>query len=222
MLRLNVLPLIVLLGLVTPAATFAAEGDAAPISEANGHLVLEALGHQLALPMPDWVDPAWRERDGLSALIDTNYVTLDGQAAVSLYPKGEGEGFWTKRYGARILDDASTALVDYRDAAIDAFATTCKPGLTGFFQLEPDGADHLPPLGFVCGGFLDALPGYRGKGEVMVMGFLKSPNGLGVVFQEWQGTAFDPADPTSWPVDVQTVEARVAQFKTDASLAVVD
>lgn len=196
--------------------------DLGPIREADNHLVLSGAGHQFNLPMPDWIDPSWRQSQGLSALLDVTYTDQDRELAVGLYPKGEGEGFWTKRYGARIVANETIALADYRDAAIATFAATCKADRTGFFQLEPDSDDRLPPLGFVCGEFVDALPGYKGKGEVMVMGFHKSASGLAVVYQEWQGKAFDPSTPGTWPVDVRTVEDRVMAFKSDASLALVD
>ena len=83
-------------------------------------------------------------------------------------------------------------------------------------------ATRLAPLGFACGGYNDRLSGYQGKGEVMIMRFLKTARGVGVVYQEWLGPAFDPATPASWPVDTALIERRVAQFEAEVALGLVD
>ncbi len=107
-------------------------------------------------------------------------------------------------------------------AVMSAYARNCKPELTGFFQLGPDEGESLAPLGFVCGSYLDTLSGYQGLGEVMVVSFRKSDRGIAIVYQEWRGKSFDPAQPASWPVATQTVEARANQLNSAAQLSALD
>lgn len=192
-----------------------------PVTEENGKLRLDAIGHQLALPVPDWLgaDAATGTMDKVSS----TFLAEDGQAVLEIYPQGESEALWTVLYGARISrDEKERTLADYRAALMMLYANNCKPELTGFFQLGPDEGDNLAPLGFVCGGYLDQYTGFAGLGEVMVASFRRSDTGVAIVYQEWRGDAFDPANPSSWPVSTDVVEARAAQLQAEVTLSKAD
>lgn len=203
----------------TPA--FAQIRSEAPLTQENGMLRLDAMGHRLALPMPDWL-----AADGAESALDqveTTYVAEDGQALLEIYPNGESEALWTTLYGARISrDEQERTLADYRAALMMLHANSCEPSLTGFFQLGPDDGDNLAPLGFVCGAYRDQYTAFRGLGEVMVASFRRSDTGVAIIYQEWRGTAFDPSDPASWPVATAVVEARAAQLQAEVTLSKAD
>lgn len=191
-----------------------------PLVEEGGKLVLDALGHRLALPRPDWLtgDEAALDR------VETTFVAEDGQALLEIYPLGESEALWTTHFGARISrDENERTLADYRAALMVLHANSCKPELTGFFQLGPDKDDNdLAPLGFVCGAYLDRYRTFAGLGEVMVASFGRSDTGVAIVYQEWRGKSFNPADPATWPVPTHVVEARASQLKAEMALSKAD
>lgn len=189
-----------------------------PVTSQNGAFVLEALSHRLVLPMPDWLDTG-AETALLEELVETRYIANERQVLIELLPAGETQEDWRTLYAARITLEPDRVLSDYRRTTMFGYASTCKPEMTGFFQLGPDeGPDALAPLGFVCGAFLDRLEGYAGLGEVMVMSFKRSEGGVAVVYQEWRGEPFDPADPASWPVPTSAVEQRARQLQDEAEL----
>jgi hypothetical protein len=190
-----------------------------PLVEEAGVLLLDALDHELALPLPDWLAP-----DGPAIeRVSTNYVADDGQALLEIYPKGETEALWTTLYGARVSrDEKERTLADYRAALMTLHANSCRPDLTGFFQLGPDDGDNLAPLGFVCGGYQERYTTFAGLGEVMVASFRRSDTGVAIVYQEWRGKSFDPRDPSTWPVKTEVVEARAAQFQAEVRLSKAD
>lgn len=192
----------------------------APITEEGGKLVLDAMGHHLALPRPDWLTG----EDAALGRVETSFVAEEGQALLEIYPKGESEALWTTLYGARISQDENErTLADYRAALMVLHANSCKPELTGFFQLGPDNGDNdLAPLGFVCGGYLDQYRTFAGLGEVMVASFGRSDTGVAIVYQEWRGKSFNPGDPKSWPVATEVVQARANQLKAEVALSKAD
>lgn len=205
--------------LVSPVV--AQQSSALPLRVEAEQLVFDAMGQQLVLPPPDW-----RELDGTApeALLDlvSAYFNEDqSQARIEIYPRGEGEALWTRLYGARIFNQPSLALPNLRSAIIDVYSRACRPETVALFQLEPDDGDMIPPMGFVCGAYLD-MPGYAGQGEVMITGFYRSEMGVAMVFQEWRGPAFDPADSATWPVTTAEIETRVVQFKSGAALEPAD
>lgn len=192
----------------------------APVSEEDGKLVLDAMGHHLALPRPDWLTG----EDATLGRVETSFLTEDGQALLEIYPMGQSEALWTTLYGARISrDENERTLADYRAALMVLHANSCKPELTGFFQLGPDKGDNdLAPLGFVCGGYLDQYRTFAGLGEVMVASFGRSDTGVAIVYQEWRGKSFNPGDPKSWPVATEVVQARANQLKAEVALSKAD
>ena len=199
----------------------AQETAALPFTSQDGALVLETMGQKLTLPPPDWVN----EGSDLAALaneVSTRFLEESGQAHLEIYPRGEGEAFWTRLYGARVSNQASMSLADFRSVVINVYARSCQPETVALFQLEPDNGDVLPPVGYVCGAYLDSFPDFAGQGEVMVMGFYKSEKGLGMVYQEWRGAAFDAANPDSWPVDAEVVESQMARLQTEVRLTTAD
>jgi hypothetical protein len=200
-----------------------AQGNAdLPVSIDNGQLVYEAQGHRLAWPLPDWLSGLGATSDTLGDFVSADVNVGDDQANLELFPKGESQAYWTTLYGARITAPGDMPLTQLRQAVVNVYARACKPETVAVFQLEPDNGDVIPPLGFMCGAYLDGVPAYSGKGEVMVVGFMRTDRGVGMVYQEWRGNAFDPADATTWPVQPEVIEARVAQFKSEVSLQRAD
>lgn len=192
-----------------------------PLRVEEGALVVDLLGHRLDLPLPPWLADA-SAPDTFAERVSTRFTDDGSQGRVEIYPRGEGEAFWTRLYGIRITRQALPALADFRSAVVGVYARTCQPAMTAFFQLEADAGDVLPPLGFVCGAYLEQMPGYEGKGEVMVMGFYKTDTGMAMAYQEWRGDAFDPTNSDSWPVTAAEVEAQMALFKSDVTLTLAD
>ncbi|WP_131798262.1 hypothetical protein [Devosia elaeis] len=205
--------------LAMPAGAHQAE--AVPLEVAAEHLTLRALDQTLALPLPDWTELQGAAPATMLDLVSVHFREADGQARLEIYPRGEGEALWSRLYGANIFAQPGLTLADLRTAMIDVYARTCRPDRVALFQLEPDNGDDIPPLGLVCGAYRD-LPGYAGQGEVMIMGFYKSPAGVAAIYQEWRGPAFDPADASTWPVSSAEVETRFGQFKSQAALRPVD
>ncbi len=195
--------------------------NALPFTQDAGRLVLDALGQRLTMPLPDWV-AADADLAAISERVSTRFLEDGGQAQLTIYKRGEGEAFWSTLYGARISEQTDMDLDEFRSRVVNVYAQSCDPDSVALFQLEPDTEDGLPPLGYVCGAYLDVFTDFAGQGEVMVMGFYKSAAGLGLVFQEWRGAAFDASTPASWPVPAETVEARMAQFKSDVTLTLLD
>ncbi len=191
-----------------------------PLVEDSGKLVLDTMGHHLALPRPDWLtgDEAALGR------VETSFLAEEGQALLEIYPKGESEALWTTLYGARISrDENERTLADYRAALMMLHANSCNPALTGFFQLGPDNGDNdLAPLGFVCGAYADQYVTYAGLGEVMVASFRRSDTGVAIIYQEWRGKSFNPSDPKSWPVATEVVQARAKQLQAEVALSKAD
>lgn len=216
--RIVSLALFALAGTLAPA--LAQVRTPAPLVENGNKLVLDTMGHLLDLPLPDWIESS---ADAISR-VETTFVADDGQALLEIYPKGESEALWTTLYGARISrDEQERTLADYRAALMVLHANSCKPELTGFFQLGPDKDDNdLAPLGFVCGAYLDRYTTFAGLGEVMVASFSRSDTGVAIIYQEWRGKSFDPRDPKSWPVATDVVQARANELKSQVALTKAD
>jgi hypothetical protein len=206
---------------IATSPAWAQAGGTLPFTRADGHLVLETLGQRLTLPVPDWAQEATSDAE-LAELVSTRFLEESGQAHLEIYRRGEGEAFWTTLYGARISNQQDMSLADFRSVVINVYAQSCNPETVALFQLEPDQEDVLPPVGYVCGAYLDGFTAFEGQGEVMVMGFYRSPKGVGMVYQEWRGEAFDASDPTTWPVEAEAVEAYMARLKSEVSLTAAD
>lgn len=212
---------LVLIALSTATAPALAQvRSEAPLVEESGRLVLDALGHHLLLPRPDWLTG----EEAALGRVETSFLAEEGQALLEIYPKGETEALWTTLYGARISrDENERTLADYRAALMVLHANSCKPELTGFFQLGQDNDDNdLAPLGFVCGAYADQYRTFAGLGEIMVASFQRSDTGVAIIYQEWRGKSFSPGDPKTWPVTADVVEARARQLKADVVLSKAD
>ncbi len=208
-----------LCALVLLASPASAQDNAGPalVLEGSG-LVLEALNHRLTIPRPNWVDAAATD---LTPLVSTSFVIDDADAVLEIFPRFESRGFWTTIYGAYITRANGRPISEFRDQAVSRYAQTCQPEMVGFVQLGPDEDEKLAPFIAVCGAYAPAS-GNPARGEVMVMAFRQTDSGVGVVYQQWRGKAFDPADPASWPVETAIVEARATQFGGEVTLALVD
>jgi hypothetical protein len=201
------------------SAPAVAQSIDAPLTYEAGQLALTSAGQRLALPMPDWALDA-ADLAALDERVSTTFEEENGQAHLEIYPLGEGEAFWSTLYGARLLASVDMPLVEFRDLVIGAYAQACSPDTVALFQLEPDQGDVLPPMGYVCGAYDDGS--LAGQGEVMVVGFYRSDAGIGMVYQEWRGEAFNPEDESTWPVRGTEVEAKIAQLKAEVTLSVAD
>ena len=215
-----VLALLAAMTMASSPALAQVEGSL-PFTRADGHLVLQTLGQTLTLPVPDWALETTSEAE-LAELVSTRFLEESGQAHLEIYRRGEGEAFWTTLYGARISNQTDMSLADFRSVVINVYVQSCDPETVALFQLEPDQEDILPPVGYVCGAYLEGFTDFEGQGEVMVMGFYKSPKGVGMVYQEWRGEAFDASDPASWPVEAQAVQDYMARLKTEVTLTAAD
>lgn len=207
---------------VLPVPSMAQQTPDIPIAINDGQLVYEALGQRLSWPLPDWLPTPAPEAGQLGDFISSKQIAGEQDATLELFPRGESEAYWTTIYGARINATADIGLPQLRRAVVNVYSQACKPQSVALFQFEPDEGDVIPPLGFLCGSYLDQLPAYAGKGEIMVIGFVRSESGVGMVYQEWRGAAFDPEDTASWPVSPAVVEARVEQFKSAIALSSAD
>lgn len=183
-----------------------------PLTQQGADLSLDALGHHLAMPLPDWLGDSG---DAIGA-VETHYVSDDSQALLEIYPRGETQALWNTLYGARIALGPDRPLKALRSAIMISYSRTCQPALTGFFQFNADEGDELAPLGFVCGAYRDRL--HADLGVVMVIAFRKTTRGIAVVYQQWRGAAFNPATPAAWPVDTGVVQARAAQLQGQTML----
>lgn len=209
-----------LMGLASPA--LAQLRSEPPLSDEQGGLLLQTQGYELWLPAPNWLDTPGRQSDDIMAMVDATFRAAEGEALLEIYPQGEGEALWTSLYGVRLSTDSSFDLTSYRDAVISGFARNCDPQRAGFFQLGADEGEDLAPLGYVCGAFDPRLRTYEGLGEVMVMSFRKDGDAVALIFQQWRGKSFDPADPSSWPVETSVVEATAQQLRAEPRLTRAD
>lgn len=216
--------LAVLLGisLVSVGSASAQIRSEPPLSDSAGGLVLNTDGYQLWLPAPNWLDPSRQQSGTLREAVDAIFRTADGEALLEIFPKGEGEALWSTLYGVRLSTGSDFELQNYREAVMSGFAVNCNPARLGFFQLGQDAGDDLAPLGYVCGAFDARLRTFQGLGEVMVMSFRKQDDAVALIFQQWRGKAFDPADPASWPVATNIVEATAQQLRSEPRLQRAD
>lgn len=192
-----------------------------PLQADEQQFVLQTFEQDISMPLPDWLELQGATPDTLLDRVSVHFREDEAESRLDIYPRGEGEALWSRLYGARFFRQPNLTLNNLRSAIINVYSQTCRPDAVALFQLEPDDGDNIPPLGFVCGAYLD-LPGYSGQGEVMIMGFYRSASGVATIYQEWRGPAFDPQDTASWPVPSETVETRFSQFKSEAGFASAD
>jgi hypothetical protein len=205
---------------VALSAPALAQGEKPPVAPDGANMKFSTLGHHFTVPLPDWLTPAERLAPDWLGLVESSYYADALQAFVEFFPKGQSLRNWTTTYGVRITLEPGRSLEDYRDATMAGYAQSCKPGAGGFFTFGETTPDFFPALGFVCGAYLDSIPDLRGKGEVMVTVFRKTGTGVGIVYQEWKGRAFDPSDPSTWPISGEAFQARAAQLQDEAKLLV--
>lgn len=190
----------------------------APITQEGASFHFDAAGHRFSVPFPDWLTAAERLSPDVMGLVESNYYSDPLQAFVEFFPKGQSLDNWRTTYAARITLEAGRSLEDYRRASIFGYSQACKPEATGVFYFGEETADFFPALGFVCGAYRDDIEALKGQGEVMVSVFRKTDAGVAVVYQEWKGPAFDPSNPTTWPVTTDALQARADQLQADAKL----
>jgi len=206
--------------LAVPA--FAQTAAAVPLRADGAGMVLTAEGHHVLMPLPDWLDANGIAGGDVVPLVDATFAQSPGQATLDIIAKGDTAANWKVRYGARLLLSTTGTLADFRQLIMARYAKNCQPRTVGFFQLGPDTAEALAPLGFVCGAYFDGLVGLAGQGEVAVIQLLRTNDGYGAIYQDWRGAAFDPSDPKSWPVATSIVQARAFQLQGAARLSLAD
>lgn len=200
------------------ATPLAAEEEAGvAVTQDGPRIVLAAVGHKFSVPLPDWLSASERLSADVMGLVETNTYGDPRQAFVEFFPRGQSIENYTTTYGARVTLEPGRSLEDYRRATIVGYSQACKPEAVGAFTFGPDTPDTVSALGFVCGAFLDTTE-LRGQGQVMVSVYRKTDAGVAMVYQEWKGPAFNPADPLTWPVSADAYQARAAELQEQADL----
>jgi hypothetical protein len=203
--------------LVLATAALHAE-ETAIVQQEGAAFSFSAAGHRIVMPLPDWLSAAERLSADVLGKVEHNTYADGQQAFVEFFPSGQSIDNWTTTYAARITNDSTRSLSDYRAATIVGYSKPCKPEATGVFQFGEETPDFFPALAFVCGAYLDTIATLKGQGEVMVSVFRKTGTGVAVVYQEWKGPAFDPSNPATWPVSRADLEARAKQLQDDTEL----
>jgi hypothetical protein len=188
-----------------------------PLAVANGALELAALGQRLVLPAPDWV-AAGLPDDAVLTSFEAVFRSGDSEADLELYRNGAIYALADTLYGAHVVSGPNATPAAYRDVVIDGFSRACMPGLSAFVQLGDDPEDVQAPLLLICG----AQTANRGRGEVMAINLRTSGTGLAIVYQQWRGTAFDPASAENWPAAPAAIEARARQLQAETTLTLAD
>jgi hypothetical protein len=181
------------------------------------NLSFSALGHRFVLPTPDWLAPAQRLSPDLLPLLESNTYGDATQAFVEFFPKGQSVDNWTTTYAARLTLQPGRSLDDYRRATMYGYSQICKEEALGFFNFGEETDTFFPALGMACGAYKDNGK-LRGLGEVMVAVFRKTDTGIAMIYQEWKGRAFDPSDPTTWPVDAKAFQTRAKELQDVVTL----
>lgn len=201
-----------LLVLAALTATPALAQDQPTLGRDGVNLRFEALSHRFVLPTPDWLTPAERLSPDLLSLVESNTYGDATQAFVEFFPKGQSVEDWTTTYAARLTLQPGRSLDDYRRATMYGYSQICKEEALGFFNFGEETDSFFPALGMACGAYKDNGK-LRGLGEVMVAVFRKTDTGIAMIYQEWKGRAFDPSDPTTWPVDTKAFQARAKELQ---------
>lgn len=190
------------------------------VTQSGATLRMQALDHRFALPLPDWLTAAERLSPDVLALVEDNTYADPRQAFVEFFPAGQTAQSWTTTYAARLTLDPERPLEDYRKATIYGYSQTCNEQLAGSFSLGADTPEALAPLVYVCGAYKTEIASLRGQGQVLLAVFRKTEAGVGMVYQEWKGPVFDPADPATWPVGRAALEARAAELRDRVELVI--
>jgi hypothetical protein len=190
-----------------------AQAQDIPVTAEQGTLALSAHGQVLHMPAPDWLAPEQLNNPDMLDAVSSAYQPEASRARLTMSPQGERAGAWSTLYTAEIIGGAQSGLAVQRQSLMNRLAATCKPEERTFFLLGEATTDTFPPLGFVCGHYIEggALP--AGQGEVMISVFKRTETGAALLMQQWRGPAFDPAQSSSWPVPADTVEARAEAFE---------
>jgi hypothetical protein len=201
-----------------PAAPATTATD--PLRQEGTSFVFTALGHEITIPMPDWLTGAERLSPDVGALIEKGGFANDKTAYVEFFPKGQSIDAWTTTYSARITLEPERTLENYRQATIYGYSQTCKPEFIGMFTFGEDTPEAFAPLAFLCGSYQTGLKGLDGKGEILVAVFRKTDAGIAVIYEEWRGPSFNPYDPAGWPIDRNALQARVDELVRVSRVAV--
>lgn len=210
--------LLLILALLAASPTPAEEAPA--LGRDGVNLSFTALGHRFVLPTPDWLTPVERLSPALLPLVESNTYGDASQAFVEFFPKGQSVDDWTTTFAARLTLQPGRSLDDYRRATMYGYSQICKEEALGFFNFGEETDSFFPALGMTCGAYKDNGK-LRGLGEVMVAVFKKTDTGIAMVYQEWKGRAFDPSNPTTWPVDAEAFQARAKELQDVVGLEAV-
>lgn len=188
-----------------------------PLSLADNRLVLTTEEQRLVLPVPDWV-AADVTGDAVLSSFEAIFRTGDAGADLEIYRNGAIYALATELYGAHLVRDPDAGPLDYRQTIIDGFGRACVPGQVAFVQLGEDPDDILAPLLLVCG----AQRANARQGAIMAITLQSSAAGFAVVYQQWRGAAFDPAEASAWPAAPDVIETRARQLQAGTVLTLTE
>ncbi len=204
--------------LVLPSATALAQDENARVGQSGDQLVYEAEGHRFTTALPAWI--AVDEDLGLE---DAEVIITgdDNSTRFEIVPKGENADTWTHMFGVRIVLEPERDLTVYRQAAAFGYAMSCDGSTGQFFLTDEDTPTEVSPLVFICGEFVPEA-NRPGEGQVMVLGFRRTDEGIAVVYEEFRTPEFDGKDQADWPVAGTALVERGRDIFAQSELTLID
>lgn len=209
---------IVSAGLALPSLPALAQDAAARVGQSGDKLVYEAEGHRFTTALPAWI--AVDEDLGLE---DAEVIITgdDNSTRFEIVPRGENAETWTHMFGVRIVLEPERNLTEYRQAAAYGYALSCNGETGQFFLTDADTDEEVAPLVFICGQFVPEA-NRPGEGQVMVLGFRRTDEGIAVVYEEFRTPEFDGTDQADWPVAGTALVERGRDIFAQSELILID
>lgn len=204
--------------LVLPSVPVLAQDANARVGQSGDQLVYEAEGHRFTTALPAWI--AVDEDLGLE---DAEVIITgdENSTRFEIVPAGENAETWTYMFGVRIVLEPERDLTEYRQAAAFGYAMSCDGATGQFFLTDADTETEVSPLVFVCGEFVPAA-NRPGEGQVMVLGFRRTDEGIAVVYEEFRTPEFDGRDQSAWPVSGTALVERGRNILAQSELTLID
>ena len=105
-----------LVTLLAFGATSLQAEDTAIVQQEGAAFSFSAAGHRIVMPLPDWLSAAERLSADVLGKVEHNTYADAQQAFVEFFPAGQSIDNWTTTYAARVTNDATRSLADYRQA----------------------------------------------------------------------------------------------------------